>query len=96
MKYESQNQTFYLVPERKLLIFPISASGANFSPQNTSCIPAVKICAFVELEKIFWFSFEHYSHLNGITPLKGGLSTRNNGCVKKYGDGRAGEKVRYA
>jgi hypothetical protein len=43
----------YLVPERKLLIFPISASGLNFNPQNTQCIPAVKICAFLELEKIF-------------------------------------------
>jgi len=43
----------YIVPERKLLIFPISASGLNFNPQNTPCIPAVKICAFLELEKIF-------------------------------------------
>ena len=45
--------TPYLVPERKLLIFPISASGLNFNPQNTQCIPVVKICAFPELEKIF-------------------------------------------
>jgi len=43
----------YIVLERKLLIFPISASGLNFNPQNTPCIPAVKICAFLELEKIF-------------------------------------------
>jgi len=43
----------YLVPERKLLIFPISASGLNFNPQNTQCIPVVKICDFLELEKIF-------------------------------------------
>jgi len=42
-----------LVPERKLPIFPISASGASFNPQNTQCIPAVKICVFLELEKIF-------------------------------------------
>jgi hypothetical protein len=41
------------VPERKLLIFPISASGLNFNPKNTPGIPAVKICAFLELEKIF-------------------------------------------
>ena len=40
----------YLVPERKLLIFPISASGLNFNSQNTPCIPAVKIYAFLELE----------------------------------------------
>ena len=51
---------YNLVPERKLLIFPIFASGANFNPQNTPCIPAVKICAFLELEKIFKFSFGHY------------------------------------
>ncbi|OEU80676.1 MAG: hypothetical protein BA872_02555 [Desulfobacterales bacterium C00003060] len=49
----------YIVPERKLLIFPISASGLNFNPQNTPCIP-VKIRAFLELEKIFYFSFGHY------------------------------------
>jgi len=43
----------YLVPEQKLLIFPISASSLNFNPRNTKCIPVVKICAFLELEKIF-------------------------------------------
>ena len=43
----------YLVPERKLLIFPISASGLNFNPRNTPCIPVVKIYAFLKLEKIF-------------------------------------------
>jgi hypothetical protein len=30
---------------------PISASGSNFNPQNTQCIPAVKILAFLELEQ---------------------------------------------
>jgi len=29
----------------------ISASGSNFNPQNTQCIPAVKIVAFLELER---------------------------------------------
>jgi hypothetical protein len=29
---------------------PISASGSNFNPQNTQCIPVVKIFAFLELE----------------------------------------------
>jgi len=29
---------------------PISTSGSNFNPQNTQCIPAVKIIAFLELE----------------------------------------------
>jgi len=28
---------------------PISASGSNFNPRNTPCIPAVKILAFLEL-----------------------------------------------
>ncbi|HBF42675.1 MAG TPA: hypothetical protein DDW42_03430 [Desulfobacteraceae bacterium] len=42
-----------LVPERKLLIFPISApacaylhadrSDKNFNPQNTQCIPACPV-----------------------------------------------------
>ena len=30
---------------------PISASGENFNPQNTSSIPAVKISLFLELEQ---------------------------------------------
>jgi len=30
---------------------PISALGSNFNPQNTQCIPAVKISAFLELER---------------------------------------------
>ncbi|RLC29545.1 MAG: hypothetical protein DRH32_07195 [Deltaproteobacteria bacterium] len=49
----------YLVPERKPLISPISALGSNFNPQNTKCIPPVKIFARLELEKIFRFSFRH-------------------------------------
>jgi hypothetical protein len=30
---------------------PISVSGSNFNPQNTICIPVVKIFAFLELEQ---------------------------------------------
>jgi hypothetical protein len=30
---------------------PISVSGSNFNPQNTQCIPVVKIFAFLELEQ---------------------------------------------
>jgi len=30
---------------------PIFASGSNFNPQNTQCIHAVKIIAFLELEQ---------------------------------------------
>jgi hypothetical protein len=30
---------------------PISASGSNFNPRNTQCIPVVKIFAFLELKQ---------------------------------------------
>ncbi len=30
---------------------PISALGSNFNPQNTQCIPVVKIIARLELEQ---------------------------------------------
>jgi hypothetical protein len=30
---------------------PISVSGSNCNPQNTQCIPVVKIFAFLELEQ---------------------------------------------
>ncbi len=30
---------------------PISVSGSNFNPQNTQCIPVVKIFDFLELEQ---------------------------------------------
>jgi len=33
------------------LFCPITASGSDFNPQNTQCIPAVKIFAFLELEQ---------------------------------------------
>jgi len=38
-------------PLQNAPFFPISASGSNFNPRNTICIPAVKIFAFLELEK---------------------------------------------
>jgi len=31
---------------------PIAASGSNFNPQNTKCIPAVEIFAFLELNDL--------------------------------------------
>jgi len=34
----------------------MSASGSDFNPQNTQCIPAVKIFAFLDLAKNFAFS----------------------------------------
>jgi len=30
---------------------PISVSSSNYNPQNTQCIPVVKIFAFLELEQ---------------------------------------------
>jgi len=43
--------------------------GSNFNPQNTLCIPAVKILARLELEKIFRFSSMHYLKITyGQTP----------------------------
>ncbi len=39
---------YKLVPIRKWLI---SASGLDFNPQNTQCIPAVKIFVFLDLEQ---------------------------------------------
>jgi hypothetical protein len=38
-------------PLKNPLFCPISASGSDFNPQNTQCIPAVKIFAFLELEQ---------------------------------------------
>jgi hypothetical protein len=34
---------------------PISASGSNFNPRNTQCIPVVKIIAFLEREQKYAF-----------------------------------------
>jgi len=40
---------------------PISASGSNFNPRNTTCIPVVKIFAFLDLEQISVdFEIEHF------------------------------------
>jgi hypothetical protein len=41
--------------EKKSPIFPISSLSSNFNPQNTTCIPVVKIFARLEIEKIFRF-----------------------------------------
>jgi len=36
---------------KSALICPISASGSNFNPRNTTCIPVVKIFAFLDIEQ---------------------------------------------
>jgi len=40
-----------LIPLQNAPFCPISASGSNFNPQNTQCIPVVKIIAFLGLEQ---------------------------------------------
>ena len=40
-----------LRPLQNPAFYPISASGSTFNPQNTQCIPVVKIFAFLELEQ---------------------------------------------
>jgi hypothetical protein len=40
-----------LRPLKKAPFCPIPASGSNFNPQNTQCIPVVKIFAFLGLEQ---------------------------------------------
>jgi hypothetical protein len=37
-------------------------SGSNFNPQNTQCIPVVKILAFLELESRY--SGKHFSKVS--------------------------------
>jgi len=42
---------------------PISESGSNFNTQNTTCIPPVKIFAFLDLEQISAdFEIEHFEN----------------------------------
>jgi len=43
------NPLFETFEKRPFL--PISVSGLNFNPQNTQCIPVVKIFIFLELEQ---------------------------------------------
>ncbi len=39
------------LPLQNATFCPISPSGSNLNPQNTTCIPVVKIFAFLELEQ---------------------------------------------
>jgi len=45
-KLQNQLSQFQNVP-----FCPIPASGENFNPRNTQCIPVVKIFAFFDLEQ---------------------------------------------
>jgi len=40
-----------LRPSQNASFCSISASGSNFNPQNTQCIPVVKIFAFLVIEQ---------------------------------------------
>jgi len=42
-------------PLQNVPFCPIPASGSNFNPQNTQCIPVVKIFAFLSLEQNWTF-----------------------------------------
>ncbi|MDY7032821.1 MAG: hypothetical protein SVY10_13050 [Thermodesulfobacteriota bacterium] len=50
----------YLVPIHKWLFSAISASDSDFNPQNTKCIPAVKIFIFLDLAENISFMDGHY------------------------------------
>jgi hypothetical protein len=49
---------------------PIPASGSNFNPQNTQCIPVVKIFAFLCLEQNWTFSKGLYDMTGNIFCIK--------------------------
>ena len=62
LKYRSKK--VMLVPIYKWLICPISVSVENPNPQNTPCIPAVNIFAFLELGQISSSMDGHYVNRN--------------------------------
>ena len=80
----------YLVPERKPSIFPISlvnfGLGSNFNPQNTKCIPPVKIFDRLELEKIFRFSFRHCLFILCLILLPNGVQAKDPAGLVKQGN----------
>jgi len=55
---------------------PISASGSNFNPRNTQCIPVVKIITFLELE-------QKYAFFKGLYLVRTKKVSISNGFVKK-------------
>jgi len=57
-------------PLQNVPFCPIPASGLNFNPQNTQCIPVVKIFAFLGLEQNWAFC----KGLKIYLPLEGGKS----------------------
>jgi len=51
IKQPKRSDSLTLRPLQNAPFCPISASHSNFNPQNTQCIPAVKIFAFLGLEQ---------------------------------------------
>jgi hypothetical protein len=53
--FKGQDALCPMRPLKNAPFRPISASGSNFNPQNTPCILAVKIFAFLELRRNWTF-----------------------------------------
>ncbi len=62
----------FCVPDERDLL-----TGLNFNPQNTQCIPAVKIIAFLELE-------QNWAFFKGLTFYKSVSYVRNRTGRKLY------------
>ncbi len=57
----SDKKRLYMSQFQNAPFCPISASGSNFNPRNTQCIPPVKIFAFLDLGQISVdFEIEHF------------------------------------
>jgi hypothetical protein len=52
---EASIMGFLSRPLQNASFCPISASGSNFNPRNTQCIPVIKIIAFLDLEQKYAF-----------------------------------------
>jgi len=52
------------------------ATGSNFNPRNTTCIPVVKIFAFLDLEQISGdFEIEHFETASNYSTLSNNLKS---------------------
>jgi hypothetical protein len=62
----------------------ISASGSNFNPRNTKCIPVVKIIAFLELKQKLTFFKGLIVIFRFIDLLPGWMLQKRDLNLKKY------------
>jgi hypothetical protein len=60
------NFIFYARPLQNAPFCSISASGLNFNPRNTQCIPVVKIFAFLELKQKLTFFKGLYAPMHPV------------------------------